>query len=717
MTEVGSLWVRLRGDTSAFESAMQGVQRTLGNAGQRMSALGAGLSKSVTLPLVAIGTAAVASATLVEGAMATIRGGTGATGVELEALGEDFRAVFRRVPENADQVSAAITDLNVRLGLTGEPLRQMTEQMLELANLTGAQIEPLIAETTRVFGDWGVATEHQAATLDLLWKTSQTTGIEVGRLAQGLVQFGAPLRMMGFSLEESAVLMGKWEQEGVNTELVLGSLRMAMGHFAKENIPMREGLDATMQRIQELGPSAEATALAMDIFGARAGPDMAAAILEGRFAIDELLASVTESPETIMAAGAETETFAEKLAILRNNASLALEPLGDRLLTVLTNLMPQILSLVGHITRLAERFAELSPQTQTIILVVAAAAAAFGPLLMVLGKVVVAIGALFSPIGLVIAGVVLLAAAWKGNWGGIQEKTQAVLAWLQNTINAVIGWLTAFWAENGDAILASVSAAWAGVQAAIGAALEWIGGIVETVLGAVQAFWSAHGDRIMAAAGAAWEWIVDKVSRYLGIIQTVIQAVTLAISGDWYGFGVKLREAADGAWALIRDIFSNYLTFILGLVGTAVQGIVGWFQSVDWGAVGRAVIEGIATGIRNAVAFLKDAAAAAARAALDAAKGFLGIESPSEVAAASIGAPFVEGIGKGIEQAMTLLRNTTLPDAMAHLTVDPMLAGAAYGTAGGATNHYNITVNIAGNADRQEVRLGILEGLRAAGVA
>ena len=408
MSEVGSLWVRLRGDTKDFESAMKGMSKKMEAAGQRMQEIGGGLTQGVTLPIVALGAGAIAAATQVEGAMATIRAGTGATGKDLEGLGEDFRAVFGKVPENAQQVSAAIAGLNTRLGLTGEPLQQLTEQMLELADLTGTQIEPLVASATRVFGDWSVATGEQAGTLDLLYKVSQATGLGVDRLSDSLVQFGAPLRQMGFSLAESATLMGKWEKEGVNAELVLGSFRVAMGNFARENIPMREGLDQTMKRIQELGPSAEATALAMDVFGARAGPDMAAAILEGRFELDALMAQIEASPDTIVKAGAETETFAEKLAMMRNQATLAFEPIGMRLMDALVQIQPQLMAVIGAVAGLAERFAALSPTTQTTILAVVGLVAALGPLLLIAGHVMTAVAAL---IGIVAKFKTALAAA------------------------------------------------------------------------------------------------------------------------------------------------------------------------------------------------------------------------------------------------------------------------------------------------------------------
>ena len=51
-----------------------------------------------------------------------------------------------------------------------------------------------------------------------------------------IVQFGAPLRQMGFSMEAAAGLMGKFEAEGVNTETVMSTLRIAIGKMAAQGL-------------------------------------------------------------------------------------------------------------------------------------------------------------------------------------------------------------------------------------------------------------------------------------------------------------------------------------------------------------------------------------------------------------------------------------------------------------------------------------------------
>lgn len=319
------------------------------------------------------------------------------------------------------------------------------------------------------------------------------------------MQFGAPLRQMGFSLQESAVLMGKWEKEGVNMELVLGSLRMAMGHFAREGIPMRQGLDETMRHIQELGPGAKATSLAMEVFGARAGPDMAAAILEGRFAIDELLKQIQASPETIAGAGAETETFAEKLAILRNNATLALEPVGTRLVEALTALMPQIVAVLERVAGLAEGFGRLSPAAQTTILAIAALAAALGPLLMVTGSVLAALSAAIGVLAKVkpaIAAVKAAIAAMTAKAGALAggiTALKAVFLLLTGPIGLVIAAASALAAgvalliRNWGTVGPFFARLWANVTGAFNTA-------VATVRNTLQTLWHTVSERFSAMA-------------------------------------------------------------------------------------------------------------------------------------------------------------------------------------------------------------------------
>ena len=230
---VGQVIIDFLLNTGKFETDLNKATRSFKKMGTDLTAAGKAMTTTITLPLVAVGAAVGKMAADMDNGIDTIRAGTGATGKALQALGDNMRNVMNQVPASVDNVSTAIADLNTRLGITGRPLEAMATQMLNLARVSKTETAPLIAASTRMFGDWSVSTDKQSAALDLMWKTSQTTGIGMQQLLETVVAYGAPLRAFGFSLDEAAALMGKWEKEGVNMETVLAGLRFALGNFAK----------------------------------------------------------------------------------------------------------------------------------------------------------------------------------------------------------------------------------------------------------------------------------------------------------------------------------------------------------------------------------------------------------------------------------------------------------------------------------------------------
>lgn len=357
---IGDLVAKLSMDSGEFDQGLDGITGKLG--GLPMIAGPAGIAlTAVAAAAGAVGGAALAAAKDLDDAYDVIRVGTGATGPILEDLKEDFRTVFADVPASAEQVGTAIADLNTRLGLTGEPLQSMAEQFLNLARIGKTEVGPLVADMTRVFGDWSISTEDQAESLDFLFRVSQGTGIEIGKLGQLVVQYGAPFRQLGLSFEESAVLMGKFEKEGVNAETILSGMRLALGEFAEAGVDSTEAFRDVVDAIKDAETGAEATSIAFEVFGARAANDMAAAIREGRFEIDDMVSAMTAGQDTINQAASDTEDFAEAWREFRNKLNLVLEPLGVKLMDALRELISYAQPVINFIGSFAGGMEQASP--------------------------------------------------------------------------------------------------------------------------------------------------------------------------------------------------------------------------------------------------------------------------------------------------------------------------------------------------------------------
>lgn len=409
-----------------------------------MQKLGLALSASVTAPLAAIGAYALKAGVAFDDALDNIRVSTGATGRVLDTLEQDFRSVFASIPASAESVSTAISQLNSRLGLTGKPLQDLSAQMLELSRITKTDLNAVIQTTTRLFGDWGVSTDKMGDSLDFVFRASQQTGVAVDRIGALMVQYGAPLRSFGFSFEEAAAMMGKFEREGVNTELVMGSLRIALKKFSDEGVKdTKSALVALMDSIKNAASAGEASAIAFEHFGSRAGADMAAAIRQGKLAIGDLVKSLSDSKDTIRGAADATAGFAEKFELFKNRLLAAVEPIGTKLLSALEGLFPIFERLLGAIGGIADAFAELPQPVQTAVMAVAALAAAVGPILLALpmlaSGVTTLVGALGAGAGL--AGILGVLPAI------IVAVGAAFLTWKLVEMARDIGSVTEKWAQ------------------------------------------------------------------------------------------------------------------------------------------------------------------------------------------------------------------------------------------------------------------------------
>jgi len=306
--------------------------------------------------------------------------------------------------------------------------------------------------------------------------------------------------------------------------------------------------------------------------------------------------------------------------------------LADTMYTI-TEALTQLWQTVQPFIEQVRAWLEENVKLQDVMIALAAAIAA------VVIPAIVSIVATMTPIiatfAVVMGAVVLLRQAWESNFLGIRDIVEQVVTWVRE-----------FWAENGDAILAKALEIWTQVRDFITTAAVAIQAGIEVFLSTVREWWAAHGEQVIAIVTALWDGILAVAQFVMENLKTISAAFQAAFRGDWYGFGQTLRQGWDRAWAQIKEI---------------AQKAVDWFKSVDWGKVGKAILSGIAKGIREGAQVIADAAKAAAKAALDAAKGFLGIHSPSEVFA-QVGAQMMAGMAQGV----TL--NARLP-AMATATV------------------------------------------------
>jgi len=592
-TQLGEAFVPIRATLDKLDGDLAAARGKIENA---LGAIGGNLQKIGTLALtglaaaattaataiVGIGAAAYASGLQLDSAFDTILTKTGATGGELEDLKGTFRDVFGSIPTQAEPAADVIAALNQRLGLTGDALGDVAKPLLEMTRLLGGDATRNTELFTRVMGDWGIASEDAAGVLDRLFVAQQQTGVGVDALMQKVVQFGSPLRLMGFTLEDSIAVFGKWEQEGVNAELVMGSLRIAAGNFAKANRPLRESLLATFDSIKNNTDASEALAESMRVFGARAGPDMAAAIREGRFEFEDLIAVLGDADGAVLNTASATADAAERFTILKNRVTLALEPLGmalmDAATQILDTLMPALDGLLPTITSLAQTGGELVTNF--------------------IGRAIELMPTLQSIVqGLI--DVFILGREPLGDWSTLWEKLAAVvgpdlaqtltdiIAKVDEVIKPVVAWLE----ENvklQDVLIALAVAIAAVVVPAIISVITAAAPIVAVFVGVIavaallRQAWEENWGGIQEKTAAVWAVVQPLFEQVRAWLAENLPKVVEFYSTLWAERWAQMQRVIEVVWPIVQTIFTAIRDFIVNTLVPTIANLYTQWTTVWW---------------------------------------------------------------------------------------------------------------------------------------
>ncbi len=379
-------------DLTELEKGLKQINTKINKLTNTMRKNGRAMTTAFTVPLSAIGAAATKSALDVDRAMSSIARGTGATGAALKGLQTEWKSLAGSVSQNFETSAKVLADYNTRLGLTGKALKDLSKQALDAGRMLGEDVNAVVKESAKAMQDWGVPAEEMTGYMDKIFLASQSTGVGMAELSGNMYKYGSALRQMGFSTNDTIATLAQFDKQGVNTELVMGSLRIALGKLAKAGVTdAAEGFRILTDQIKNAANPTEATRKAIELFGSRAGPDMAAAIREGRFEIGELSAALMESKGAIERNSAATKTFGDRWLETKNQVGIAIAPIGKQLLNLADSVMP---SVKAQAEKLGTAIENMSEDSRKAIIALAAAFAVGGPLLIAISATIKAFSTL-----------------------------------------------------------------------------------------------------------------------------------------------------------------------------------------------------------------------------------------------------------------------------------------------------------------------------------
>lgn len=518
----------------------------------------------------------------------TIRIGTGATGDALDALTDDFNEVYKSVPTTMEDASQAIADYNTRLGLTGPELQNISKQAIQVSDMLGDDLGSVIEESSQAFQAWNIDAADMSDAMDYVFKASQSTGLGFTDLMSSVQQFGPQLQEMGYSFEEATALIGQLDKAGVNTSEVLSAMKKGVGSLAKEGISASEGLEMYAEKIKNAGSMTEATTIASEIFGSKAGSTMAAAIRDGTLSVADLTAELEKSNETIGGCAEDTYSFGERLQLFKQQAQVALEPLAmtmfdalDQLMPVvgeaMEGLIPIIEGVAGSIMPIiSELMPQLIPLFQKFVPVILQTAQAVGqqlipPLLEMIQQVLPVIIELVSSVLPLLSQVIsailpVLVQLITAILPPIMQIISAVLPVVIELLNVVLPILMTLLDTLMpilNTIMSLIEPIVSLITTAITPLISVLGSLISQVLEILAPALQFIAGIFTSVLGAAIQGIGPIVESITQIFQGLIDFITNVFSGNW-----------SAAWDGIVSIFSGIVSGIAAIFKAPINAII-----------------------------------------------------------------------------------------------------------------------------------------------
>lgn len=274
---------------------------------------------------------------------------------------------------------------------------------------------------------------------------------------------------------------------------------------------------------------------------------------------------------------------------------------------------PIITKITEFAAKAINAFNDLPGPVQNFVLVLLGIVAALSPVLGVIGKLSTLLGS-----GGITTALTSLKTGFTAAAAAISGISAPILIVI-GVITSLIAVFATLWNTN-ENFRMQVSAVWQKIQVAIQNAVTIIQGIFQAFVELVNAIWTQWGDTIMAVVTNAINVVTTIVTEGLSIIQNVIKMVTSIINGDWKGAWNAAKSIVQSVVNIIKTLVQsafNSLASIISSVGgkissavqSAFEGAISFITSLPSKAVqwGRDFIDGLASGIRNAIGTVVDA--------------------------------------------------------------------------------------------------------------
>lgn len=394
-------------DLKVFLDTSATAGQKLNGLGNAMQTVGGVATKTLTVPLMGVGLAAMKVSTDFEAGMSNVKAVSGATGTEFEKLRQRAIDLGASTTFSATEVADAMTEM-AKAGWGTSEIMSGMEGVLNAASASGEGLAVVAGIVADAITGFGMSAKDSTKVADLLAQSANAGTISVSDLGESFKYVAPIAKTMGLSIEDTVTAITAMSKSGIKGSQAGTALRTMLSSMIKPTDDVAAAMDELgisltnsdgsfkplKQTLDEMrtsfsGLTDEQKAYYANVLAGREGMSGLTAILSmSQQEYDKLSDSMKNS------AGVAKQTA----EVMKDNLKGSVEELGGALETAGINigevLTPSFRKITDGTKDLVNEFNDLSDEQQKNIVKWAGLATAMGPVASLTGKTVGTLGRL-----------------------------------------------------------------------------------------------------------------------------------------------------------------------------------------------------------------------------------------------------------------------------------------------------------------------------------
>lgn len=573
-----------------LEKRFNNVADVFNHAGEAFSAAGETLTKSVTAPLTAVGTAAVKFSSDSQDAFQQFAAATGTATEEMGKYNDMINNVYKNnFGESINDVAEAMATVNQNMSyLDDSALQRCTEYAYTLSDTFGYDVAESTRAADTLIKNYGVSAREA---FNLITQGAQSGMDYSGEMIDSINEYSVQFKKLGLDAEDMFSIFANGAQNGAfNLDKVGDAVKEfsiraidgsdttkqgfeALGmdaakmaeRFGAGGDSAKEAFNEVIKGLAEMDDPVAQSAAGVNLFGTMwedLGPQVITSMSTASDAIDKSKESVEELVNV------KYDTLSGALGGLWRTIQVdVLQPIGNQLI-------PYVTKGISFIQKFTDKWNRLGPATQKTIVKFAAVAASVGPVLLGFGKVSSGIGTVISNFGKVGGAITRLTGA--SGFSGIAKIMTGPFGIAAAAVAAAALLIYKNWdkiapilQKIGDRFVEFWNTVQPQLQPFIDLCIEIGSYLKNTLLEVFKIVWQAAGEAIVAWFGQVSE-VIDNV---LGVFEGIITFLTGVFQGDWEKAWTGIVQAVGGIFGTLEALVKTPINAVINLVNKAISAI------------------------------------------------------------------------------------------------------------------------------------------------